>query len=68
MEIFVIFNFNKGDVVEIVNWLDYFKNKKKKKKCIKKVNLRVGEMLYMVFFNNCESYVNWIFLNDNLLK
>lgn len=67
-EILAIFNFNKGDVVEIVSRSDYPKSKKKKKKCIKKANSRVGEMLYTASFNNCESYVNWIFSNDNSSK
>lgn len=67
-EILAIFNFNKGDVVEIVNRSDYPKTKQEEEKCIEKANSRVGEMLYTASFNNCESYVNWIFSNDNSSK
>lgn len=67
-EILAIFNFKKGDTVEIVNRPDYPKTEEDHKRCIEKAISRVGEMLYTASFNNCESYVNWIFSNDNSSK
>lgn len=65
-EIFVIFDFDK-DKVCIVERDDYLKDQKVEEKCIRKVELRLGEEMYFVINNNCDSYVNWIFLNDNIL-
>lgn len=64
-EILSIFNFNRGDTVEIVDRRDYPTTDQKRKECIKKAKSRLGETQYTASFNNCESYVNWIFSNDN---
>lgn len=67
-EILSIFNFNNGDIVEIVDRTDYPKTEEKRKECIEKAESRLGETQYTASFNNCESYVNWIFSNDNSSK
>lgn len=67
-EILSIFNFNRGDTVEIVNRRDYPTTDQKRKECIEKAKSRLGETQYTISFNNCESYVNWIFSNDNSSK
>lgn len=53
VEIFLIFNFDNGDVVFIVNCDDYLSDKNLEEDCIKKVNLRLGEEMYLVLDNNC---------------
>lgn len=69
-EILEIFNFNKGDTVEVVTRSDYPKpeEEEKRRECIKRAESRLGETQYTTSFNNCESYVNWIFSNDNSSK
>lgn len=67
-EILSIFNFDNGDVVFIVNRDDYPSDKNSEEDCIKKANSRLGEEMYSASDNNCQSYVNWIFTNDNTSK
>lgn len=67
-EILSIFNFDNGDVVFIVNRDDYPSDKNSEEDCIKKANSRLGEEMYSASDNNCQSYVNWIFSNDNTSK
>lgn len=59
-----IFDFDKDDV-----WIaerdDYPKDQKAEEKCIRKAESRLGEEMYSAINNNCESFVNWIFSNDN---
>lgn len=59
-----IFDFNKGDKVYIVNRNDYPKIEDEED-CIQRAESRLGEKTYSVAFNNCESFVNWIFSGDN---
>lgn len=67
-DILSIFNFDNGDLVFIVNRDDYPSDKISEKDCIKKANSRLGEEKYSASDNNCQSYVNWIFSNDNTSK
>lgn len=68
LEILEIFNIDdENKDFEIVLWIDYFKDRKVEEECIKRVELRLGEEKYFLICNNCESYVNWIFVNGNLL-
>lgn len=60
-----IFNFEKGHRVIIVDRSDYPTNEEDEKNCIKRAQSRLGEENYSFVCNNCESYVNWIFKNDN---
>lgn len=62
-----LFDFDIGDVVIIVDCIDYLKIDVEKKECFKRVNERFYEEKYFLLFNNCESYVNWIFFRDNIL-
>lgn len=64
-EIHKIFNFDNGDVVIIVNRDDYPNDKESEEVCIKKANSRLGEEMYSASENNCQSFVNKIFSNDN---
>lgn len=64
-EIRKIFNFENGDTVVLVNRNDYPQNKDAEEKCIKRAESRVGGRNYSTAFNNCESYVNWVFSGDN---
>lgn len=59
-----IFDFNNGDKVIIVNRNDYPKIEDEED-CIQRAESRLGEKTYSIAFNNCESYVNWIFSGDN---
>lgn len=63
LEIFNIDDENKD--FEIVPRTDYPKDRKAEEDCIKRAELRLGEEKYSLTCNNCESYVNWIFANDN---
>lgn len=65
-EILNIFNFHKGDKVEIVDRSDY--QTTDSRECIKRAESRCGESKYTASFNNCESYVNWVFSKDNSSK
>lgn len=60
-----LFDFDTGDVVIIVDRTDYPKTDAEKKECLKRANERLHEEKYSLSFNNCESYVNWIFSRDN---
>lgn len=60
-----IFNFEKGHRAIIVDRSDYPTNEEGEKNCIKRAQSRLGEENYSFVCNNCESYVNWIFKNDN---
>lgn len=64
-EIKKIFNFENGDTAILVNRNDYPQNKDAEEKCIRRAESRVGARNYSVAFNNCESYVNWVFSGDN---
>lgn len=59
-----IFDFDKDDVC-IAERDDYPMDQKAEEKCIRKAESRLGEELYSVINNNCDSSVNWIFSNDN---
>lgn len=63
-ETLAIFDFDK-DKVCIAERDDYPKDQKAEEKCIRKAESRLGEEIYSVINNNCDSYVNWIFSNDN---
>lgn len=63
-----VFNFDNGDVVIIVDRDDYPHDEESEEVCIERANLRLGEERYSASENNCESYVNWIFSNDNTSK
>lgn len=63
LEIFTIDDENMD--FEIVPRTDYPKDRKAEEKCIERAELRLGEEKYFLTCNNCESYVNWIFANDN---
>lgn len=67
-EVRKIFNFDNGDVVIIVDRDDYPHDEESEEVCIERANLRLGEERYSASENNCESYVNWIFSNDNTSK
>lgn len=60
-----LFDFDKGDVVIIANRTDYPQSDEEKKECLKRAEERLWEEKYSISFNNCESYVNWIFSRDN---
>lgn len=64
-EIQKIFNFENGETVILVNRNDYPQNKDAEVNCIRRAESRVGARNYSVAFNNCESYVNWVFSGDN---
>lgn len=64
-EIQAIFNIKNGDEVEIVERSDYPQDEKAKLTCIERAESRLYETNYSLACNNCESYVNWIFTNDN---
>lgn len=64
-EIKKIFNFENGDTAILLNRNDYPQNKDAEEKCIRRAESRVGARNYSVAFNNCESYVNWVFSGDN---
>lgn len=59
-----IFDFDKDNVC-IAERDDYPMDQKAEEKCIRKAELRLGEEMYSVINNNCDSFVNWIFSNDN---
>lgn len=63
-ETLAIFDFNK-DKVCIAERDDYPKDQKAEEKCIRKAESRLGEERYSVINNNCDSFVNKIFSNDN---
>lgn len=60
-----IFNFHNGETICIVNRVDYPESKSAEYECIRRANSRVWEKEYSIVFNNCESFVNWIFSGDN---
>lgn len=60
-----IFTFEKGQTVVLVNRNDYPKSKDAEEICIKRAESRLGETMYSIVSNNCESYVNWIFTGEN---
>lgn len=47
---------------------DYPNDVEEEENCIKRAQSRVGEELYSLVNINCESYVNWVFSNDNTSK
>lgn len=47
---------------------DYPNDDEEEENCIKRAQSRVGEELYSLDSINCESYVNWVFSNDNTSK
>lgn len=60
-----LFDFDNGDVVIIVDRTDYPQSDEEKKECLQRADDRLHEENYSISFNNCESYVNWIFSRDN---
>lgn len=60
-----IFNFHNGEKICVVNRVDYPESKSAEYECIRKANSRLWEREYSTVYNNCESYVNWIFSGDN---
>lgn len=64
-EIKKIFNFERGDRVVIVNRKDYPKSIDAEENCIRRAESRVGGRNYSPAYNNCESFVNWVFSGDN---
>lgn len=64
-EIQKIFNFENGETVILVNRNDYPQNKDAEVNCIRRAESRLGARNYSITFNNCESYVNWVFSGDN---
>lgn len=60
-----LFDFDNGDVVILIDRTDYPQTDAEKKECLKRANDRLHEKKYSMSFNNCESYVNWIFSRDN---
>lgn len=59
-----IFDFNKGDTIVIENREDY-PEAEDEENCIRRAEARLGETNYSIAYNNCESYVNWIFSGKN---
>lgn len=59
-----IFDFKNGDKVTIVKR----NNVEDEEGCIQRAESRLGEKSYSIAYNNCESYVNWIFSGDNTSK
>lgn len=64
-EIMKLFNWNNGDRVAIVDRDDYPENEIAENECIARAESRLGETYYSIAYNNCESFVNWIFSGDN---
>lgn len=64
-DIMKIFNWKNGDTVVVVDRDDYPESERAENECIAKAELRLGETNYSIAFNNCESYINWIFSGDN---
>lgn len=60
-----ILNFYNGGTIFIVNRVDYPQSKAAEYECIRRAKSRLWETWYSIVFNNCESYVNWIFSGDN---
>lgn len=62
-----IFNLKEsnGDTIYLVERRDYPKDKQTEYECIQRAEKRLGEQSYSVSYNNCESYVHWIFAGDN---
>lgn len=60
-----LFDWNNGDRVTIVDRDDYPKNEIAENECVARAESRLGETNYSIAFNNCESYINWIFSGDN---
>lgn len=60
--------FDREDKLLLMKRDDYPNNDEEEKNCIKRAQSRVGEELYSLVSINCESYVNWVFSNDNTSK
>lgn len=58
----------KEDKLLLMERDDYPNDTKGEENCIKRAQSRVGEELYSLANMNCESYVNWVFSNDNTSK
>lgn len=61
-------DFDKEDKLLLMKRDDYPNDDEEEENCIKRAQSRVGEELYSVVNINCESYVNWVFSNDNTSK
>lgn len=61
-------NFDNGDKLYLIERDDYPNDEEAEKNCIKRAQSRVGEEMFLLVYNNCECYVNWIFSNDNSSK
>lgn len=62
-----IFDLKKSNsnTIYIVERRDYPKDKQTEYECIQRAENRLGEQSYSARYNNCQSYVNWIFSGDN---
>lgn len=60
--------FDKEDKLLLIKRDDYPNDDEEEENCIKRAQSRVGEELYSLDSINCESYVNWVFSNDNTSK
>lgn len=60
--------FDKEDKLLLMKRDDYPNDDEEEENCIKRAQSRVGEELYSLDSINCESYVNWVFSNDNTSK
>lgn len=61
-------DFDKEDKLLLMKRDDYPSDDEEEKNCIKRAQSRVGEELYSLVNINCESFVNWVFSNDNTSK
>lgn len=61
-------NFDNGDKLYLIQRDDYPNDEEAEKNCIKRAQSRVDEDMFLLVYNNCECYVNWIFSNDNSSK
>lgn len=60
--------FDKEDKLLLMKRDDYPNDDEEEENCIKRARSRVGEELYSLDSINCESYVHWVFSNDNTSK
>lgn len=60
--------FDKEDKLLLMKREDYPNDVEEEENSIKRAQSRVDEELYSLDSNNCESFVNWVFSNDNTSK
>lgn len=61
-------DFDKENKLLLMKRDDYPKDDEEEENCIKRAQSRVDEELYSLVNINCESYVNWVFSNENTSK